>query len=425
MDIDKILELNRVELIELLHKLNLDFDTETEDLEELQAIVFSFITSCNHFDVTYELANAFGESFDLVNSLLESNSGIVDESILEQCVDLQPHLASTFEHLCVSRHAGLYKSPPRSVLLGTKLIAVEACDQTTHKAYFTTSHSSTHWTPQSVLQPIPCHRTVIENRSVVQSLCCVTSQGTVSGLHILSLPFGMHDYDVTLTRDVVTTNQPLNDLADGSDISGVSITTYETLVINNTVLVTSPVYQYTSSLDDILDTVHWSWESSEWTEALEGALLELLVAVSDDLVATVRKWSSMMSFMRTGTDRSMSDDLEHMLETIQSDVKAALTDHNSYSIGELLLECARCPGCANEVILLMVIAAAVIQPLCIHLGRLHSTLMQFLEMSSGTGGMMSVPMEVSDVRKWYYVCVTMFVFALSSSVRSIIHISIP
>ena len=56
----------------------------------------------------------------------------------------------------------------------------------------------------------------------------------------------------------------------------------------------SPTYSYVTNLDEVLDLLYWGWEGS-WTNELENSLVELLVAVSDDLVEMVRKWNSLLS----------------------------------------------------------------------------------------------------------------------------------
>ena len=56
----------------------------------------------------------------------------------------------------------------------------------------------------------------------------------------------------------------------------------------------SPTYSYVTNLDEVFDLLYWGWEGL-WTNELENSLVELLVAVSDDLVEMVRKWNSLLS----------------------------------------------------------------------------------------------------------------------------------
>jgi hypothetical protein len=59
------------------------------------------------------------------------------------------------------------------------------------------------------------------------------------------------------------------------------------------------VYEFVSSLDSALDLIVWGWEGA-WTERLELSLVELVVAVSDDLVALVRSWKPLLSSFSDG-----------------------------------------------------------------------------------------------------------------------------
>ena len=61
-------------------------------------------------------------------------------------------------------------------------------------------------------------------------------------------------------------------------------------------LCTSTVYKFVSILDDTLDLLHWGWVGG-WTEELESALMELLVAVNDEFVEFIRKLNSLISMM--------------------------------------------------------------------------------------------------------------------------------
>ena len=56
------------------------------------------------------------------------------------------------------------------------------------------------------------------------------------------------------------------------------------------------MYAYVSYLDEALDLIHWGWVGG-WTEELESALVELLVAVNDEFVEFIRGLNSLISMM--------------------------------------------------------------------------------------------------------------------------------
>jgi hypothetical protein len=91
-----------------------------------------------------------------------------------------------------------------------------------------------------------------------------------------------------------------------------------------------------------------------WNNDLENALLELLIAIDDDLVSVVR---SLRSMLQSFGDNNGTKDMEQMLNIVTGDVQKALCDHSAYAVG-----------------------------------RLHQTLVQFMEVGKGPmSAMVNIP----------------------------------
>jgi hypothetical protein len=98
-------------------------------------------------------------------------------------------------------------------------------------------------------------------------------------------------------------------------------------------MVTSATYRYVAALDAFYDQMYWGWEGN-WTEELEIALLELVVAVDEDLTVIVHSMTSMMSAMQGAASSSVTE-MKHLLDSVVSDVRNALTNHSTYAVGRL------------------------------------------------------------------------------------------
>jgi hypothetical protein len=120
------------------------------------------------------------------------------------------------------------------------------------------------------------------------------------------------------------------------------------------VTVTTPVSRYVAALEALYDRMYWGWEG-QWTEELERTLLELVVTVDEDLVGVVNTLTRMMNMMQ-GVGSAGAKEMQHMLECVFTDVQRALTDHSTYAVG-----------------------------------RLHQTLLQFVEMQETMGAIVRVP----------------------------------
>jgi hypothetical protein len=90
-----------------------------------------------------------------------------------------------------------------------------------------------------------------------------------------STQFGIHDLSIILKNDDKRLKKFQN--------------------TNGTVFCTSSTFEYATALDEGFDLLYWGWGyGGKWNEDLENSLLELLVAVSDDLEAAIRSWQPMM-----------------------------------------------------------------------------------------------------------------------------------
>ena len=85
-------------------------------------------------------------------------------------------------------------------------------------------------------------------------------------------------------------------VATGDHSSSSSSMLIEHSCYRRNVFVSSSIHEVVMALDSVMDTLHWGWEG-DWSVGLEAALLELLVAVDDDLEGCLHRWSSMMSFV--------------------------------------------------------------------------------------------------------------------------------
>ena len=294
MNLERILALEKFELEAVLRKLELEFnDTALE--EELQALLFSFVASHDNFDKVYDLCCLFDEPYALVDCLVESSNGRLSNVVLEALIELRQAPVRVYPII-----PGSAKVEHIKVRAGTSLIFVEdSSDEvnTPHNAYVITDGNN-----QSC-------RTVVRD-----------------------LPFGHHEFR-------------LYSEASTSESQSRAIYTYH-------IFASSAVYSYCMAVDSVLDRLHWGWEG-QWTMELEGAILELLVAIDSELVPLVIRLNEMMTGLM-GSE--YGKELETLLSVIHEDMAKALTSHCAYAVG-----------------------------------RLHQTLLQLREMnSSGTSTLMSI-----------------------------------
>lgn len=129
-----------------------------------------------------------------------------------------------------------------------------------------------------------------------------------------STVFGIHDWSVSF------------ETGDDVDLKGLDRKEKKT---TGTVFCTSCTFEYATALDEAFDLLYWGWGyGGLWDMDLENSLLELLVAVSDDLEAAIRSWQPMMAMMG-----GAAQETDKLLETVTKDVMLALRDHSPYAIG--------------------------------------------------------------------------------------------
>jgi len=301
MNIESVLSLTRQQTTIYLDKFGIEYATDAED-DELQAILLSIVASYQNIDDLYDLCCVCNQPLDLIDSLVESNGGLIVCPLIEELLSL-----SDSKPRCTVISVGDTLTEdviPSKVCRGETIIFADQ-------------------------EPTNCSQEECFNGKLVCNVICDDS--TSKRAIYPGLTFGFHNISV-YTR-----------------MRGDQHAVLESCT--KTMFASSPVFSYCMALDAVLDRVCWGWEGV-WSSDLEGSLLELLVAVDDDLVALVGTWKRMLSAVYEG-----GKDMEDMLYIVQEDLKAALCTHSAYAVG-----------------------------------RLHQTLSQFLEISSGiAAGIMSIP----------------------------------
>lgn len=339
----RVSSLGRAETINYLSKLGIEHESCDGgqschcDFEELQALLLSFCYCVPNFSLLYEVADGFQESFDLVQVLVDSNDGRFTMDAAQQLVEQENRSASI---VSVSRCVGVQKAL-ESRLDSDTLIAVTetTCDE---DAQLTKDMSpgNVFDASGSSVDEVTLHQVTYNATS------SVFTQEDRSGVQVIAppLPFGVNDYTVKLTRVQTTGQSDLNSLGPAR----------QQYTWKDTVLVTSAVHRYAAALDCMFDRLYWGWEG-HWDQSLENAVLQLLVAVDDDLVGMVRSWVNMMSsagsMMRDG-----ASDMQRLLDSVISDVQKAMNEHSTYAVG-----------------------------------RLHQTLVQFVDAKDSMSMMMRIP----------------------------------
>lgn len=110
------------------------------------------------------------------------------------------------------------------------------------------------------------------------------------------------------------------------------------------IMCTTPVYNYIYQLELFLDLFYWGYGSGPMAKEqtlcveLENSLLELCIHVNEELVTKVQSWMPMLTMVggagSSGTS-DMVEEINKMIQTIQSDVASALSEHSLYAIGRL------------------------------------------------------------------------------------------
>jgi hypothetical protein len=99
----------------------------------------------------------------------------------------------------------------------------------------------------------------------------------------------------------------------------------------------SPVFHFVRSLDELYDKLFWSWQfkslEESWSTALENSILELLLSVEDDLKPFLGKLHALQSGM--GGLVGSGGSITTLGNTLQEDFHAALEKHDTLALGRL------------------------------------------------------------------------------------------
>lgn len=107
----------------------------------------------------------------------------------------------------------------------------------------------------------------------------------------------------------------------------IDINTNEDIKINITIECSSVSATYASIVDEVYDELMWSYHhGGEYNNDLENSLLQLLV--DDELIQTVNSWAPMMKMMG-------GDETDKLIEVLTSDLQKALSTKSSFAIGRL------------------------------------------------------------------------------------------
>ena len=146
----------------------------------------------------------------------------------------------------------------------------------------------------------------------IKSITLLTSPSSSSSSSLCSLcniSYGYHDLVITII-DINTTNE---------------------LTINGTINCLSIPSIYAYMVDIVYDELIWSYhhDGGDFNSELEYSLLQLLVEVNEDLIQTVSSWAPMMKMI--GGD----DDTTKMIDVLSSDIQKALETKSIFAIGRL------------------------------------------------------------------------------------------
>jgi hypothetical protein len=259
----------------LLKKFGLeDAVDEDSDLEDLQAVLFAFLSSYDGLNVEifhrlYEFLAVFPElGFEIVQSLLESTEGIVSKTIIELAAELQEHIsADTCDSVSITT---------TSV---TQLVDTDNENNICHTFDRKTVLIITDDGAEEG-GDVPSRHVVGVAMSKAYGLNTLYSMQELYGTRRPYLEWGLNDLHVCY--------RGASDTAKGEENGELSIVTKQ-------VYVTSVVFEYSHCLERMFDLFHYGWASGKggaggggWTPALEEAMLHLLISVDDDLVMFVR-----------------------------------------------------------------------------------------------------------------------------------------
>jgi hypothetical protein len=299
-----IVSLSRPVVCYLLERFGLGDVTEDDsELEDLQDMLFAFVSSYDGHSATafhrlYELLMAAFPSLDieLVQSLLESNEGKLSKDMVSDFIELacesqenkcyEMHCDSIVSNMSVSR----LLSDHSAITIDRNTVLIITDDD--NKDHCATGSSNSSKAVVGV---------ALGNSSAFGCNILYSMETHCTRRKYLS--FGVHDLLLCLNIEDTTT---ATDTSTDTDVAkeedkGVSASSRGLTIASREVYVTSVVFEYCLCLERVFDLFHYGWLNvnnvngknkgdgkSTWTPALEEAMLHLLIAVDDDLVALVR-----------------------------------------------------------------------------------------------------------------------------------------
>ena len=338
--------LSRDDLLYRLYKLNVEHcEGECEcETDELQSLFEVYSSNIEDFDRFFELADSCNESLELVQALVECNDGLITESVIDQlkeeCVDPALH----YYKIQCSKEKGVLSEGTEEIDVNSTIVAIDV-------------------PPTKELEHIiennkPCVKTVTLHEIEALSGEYSSNTNMRQGIQVLKppLPFGTHDLSILLQRHI-----KINEIVQQQQQQQQQYYTTK-----KKVNITSSTYRYITALECMYDRMIWGWEGN-WTEELEHALIQLVIAVDDDLTGMVKSMTSMMTIMSGEASNSVTD-MTQLLDTVNKDIQLALTEHSTYAIG-----------------------------------RLHQTLLQFREMDGMLGAVLHIPVSFKTAIDFFII----------------------
>lgn len=300
------------EVEELLQRFDLAEDVEESPLEEKKILLRAFFSSFADegegeelFHRVYEMLILFPTlELELLQSLLESNDRKVSKEMIEEFQELCPDNSNSSEIVVMSckeivdpeRHSSC-ENGGICLSIDKNGVLVVVDDEDCVMEVFGISMNYSHG---------------LNALYALQNSCFIRRS---------SLEFGVHDLQICLR---------LKGRADSSD--DLSFSCFK-------ISVTSAVFDYCIALEKMFDLHYNGWafdgSSCTWTPQLEASLLNLLVSIDDDLVGLVSSWKALMSGFSSSMTSGMTNDLESMLQMVQSDASEALRTKSANSICRL------------------------------------------------------------------------------------------
>ena len=99
----------------------------------------------------------------------------------------------------------------------------------------------------------------------------------------------------------------------------------------HTVLATTPTYELARAVEVLLDVLLWSWDDEWWDNALELELCTLLIAVEEDLSAFTQRFAHFMRVL----DPEGSGQMDQLLDSARKELASALSERSGTAVGRL------------------------------------------------------------------------------------------